>query len=146
MATTTTKKPRPTTTDAVPSDQFSPLDWLNRARRADGLPPVTEDERQLIRRRQQVYEKCDFNRRIQRLLALLTRAHRELEEFADLDEQAVITEAWAKAKLPPLTEDNDLDAEAAKLLDAAYRVSSDAHGFAWALEQFVSMLDSNVVG
>ncbi|MFO0821656.1 MAG: hypothetical protein U0792_00690 [Gemmataceae bacterium] len=107
---------------------------------------MTEDERQLILRRQQVYEKCDFNQRMQRLLALLTRAHRELQEFADLDEQAVINEAWAKAGLPPLTEDSDLDGEAAKTLNLAYHVSSDAHGCAWALQQFIGVLDSSVVG
>jgi hypothetical protein len=143
MATTTTRR-----TKASLSDLDSPLDplrWTNHARRSRGLPLVTDAERDIVARRQEVYQKCEFTRQAQRVLALLIKVRDEVEALADMDEVAVITEAWAKAKLPPLA-DSDIDDDAERTLGEAEAVSRNASGCAWAMEQFITMLDGAIPG
>lgn len=86
-----------------------------------------------------VYARGPFNKKVNRLIAVLTKVREELRELIDLGE--TVQADWGRAGLDPYPEED----QAASYLRYAEEMAADADRFDWAVRAYLDELRSFVV-
>lgn len=111
--------------------------------------PSDEARQRLLtrRKRHKAYARSKFNRTLQGVFNLLTKARSELMGIAIMDPEYIIRDLWKRAGAELTLEEEERDDEERVMdtIDLAENVRVDASGILWAIDCYLSVIENAMV-